>query len=283
MMKRGLQKGDVFALHVPNCIEYPILLYGVSLVGGIVTTLNPQFTEEELKFQLQNSRTKYIITLPSLAGKIARIAPTVGIREVFVLGSAPGCTPFAALLSDNGRTRGFKVNPKKDVFCLPYSSGTTGLPKGVMLTHYNLVAHIFMLDSLRKLLPESPNQLVALVFMPFYHIAMLSGALGFTLFQGNKVVTMAKFDGELLLQSAQKFKVRTAYGAYMYSTQGYFGVIGNRSLYSQKHCKMSRTNKLKQNIDLHLIFLIQSNSNGKLILLPKTTSKSHLNWSFLTV
>ena len=207
MIKRGLQKGDVFALHLPNCIEYPILLYGVPLVGGVVTTLNPNFTDDELAFQLKNSRAKYIITTPTSADKIRLVTSRLRMEEVFVLGSSPGCTSFATLIRDDGRAHGFKVDPRNDLFCLPYSSGTTGFPKGVMLTHHNLVAQSSILASLLKLIPQPSSQAVSLAFLPFYHIYMLTLALGLQLYRGDKVVLLAKFDGEFMLQCIQKFKV----------------------------------------------------------------------------
>ena len=205
MIKRGLQKGDVFALHLPNLPEYPILLYGVSSVGGVVTTLNPRYTQEELVFQLKNCRAKYIITMPPFVEKIKQVSSEVGISEIFVLGNALGCTPFSVLLADDGGARGFKVNPREDLFCLPYSSGTTGLPKGVMWTHYNLVAHTLIRDF--SPVEQNPEQDVLLGFLPFFHSMLLSGALGGFLFQGNKIVSMSQFDGELMLKFIQKYKV----------------------------------------------------------------------------
>ena len=208
MINRGLQKGDVFALHLPNVAEYPILLYGVPLVGGIITPLNPHCTDEELTFQLKSSRAKYIITTPPFAEKIKNITTRLGmVKEVFVLGNAPGCTPFADLIGDGCKTCGFKVDPRNDVFCLPYSSGTTGLPKGVMLTHRNLVAYTAIRFAMAPPSSQRSSQPVTLIFLPLYHIYMLSAGLGLQLYRGSKVVLIAKYDGESMLQCIQKFRV----------------------------------------------------------------------------
>ena len=190
MIKRGLQKGDVFAIHLPSVPEYAIVLYGVPLVGGVITTLNPNFTEDELLHRMQLAKAKYIITTPLHAELIQRVCSKVGMKEVFVLGSAPDCTSLSTLLKDDGSARGFDVDPRNDLFYILYSSGTTGLPKGVMLTHRNLVARTVAKSSMKPAASLESEQEAVLVFMPMFGSYMLGFALISGLYLGKKVVCM---------------------------------------------------------------------------------------------
>ena len=206
MIKRGLQKGDVFAIHLPNVPEYAIVLYGVPLVAGVITTLNPNYTEDELLHKMQLTKAKYIITTPSHAELIQRVSSKVGMKEVFVLGSAPGCTSFSTLLEDDGSARGFDVDPRNDVFYILYSSGTTGVPKGVMLTHRNLVTLAVLQSSVEQAASLVSEQEAMLVFMPFFGAFMLCLALICGLYLGKKLVCMEKFDEALMVQYMERFK-----------------------------------------------------------------------------
>jgi len=143
LAKRGFQKGDVMAIYSPNLPEYAIAFQAVAMLGGINTTVNPLYTAGELAHQLEDSGAKYLLTVPPfLANAKAAAAEAGGIREIFVFGEAEGATPFASLLQSDGSLPPVHLDPMQDVIVLPYSSGTTGLPKGVMLTHYNLVSNV---------------------------------------------------------------------------------------------------------------------------------------------
>ena len=207
MIKRGLQKGDVFAIHLPKVPDYAIVLYGVPLVGGVTTPLNPNFTEDELLHRMQLTKAKYIITTPSHADLLQRVSSRVGMKELFVLGSAPGCTSLSTLLEDDGSARGFDVDPRNDVFYILYTSGTTGLPKGVMLTHRNLVTRMVAKSSMKPAAKLESDQEAVLVFLPFFGSYMLGFALICALFLGQKVVCMETFDEALMVQYIEKFKV----------------------------------------------------------------------------
>src|SRR3989441_9546416 len=137
LAQRGFKKGDVFAIFSPNCLEYAILFHAVAMLGGVNTTLNPLYTAEEAAFQLKDARAKLLATASLGIDKARAAAKAANVEELFVFGEAEGATPFAALLESDGEVPRVEINPKEDLVALPYSSGTTGLPKGVMLTHYN--------------------------------------------------------------------------------------------------------------------------------------------------
>jgi acyl-CoA synthetase (AMP-forming)/AMP-acid ligase II len=138
---RGFRQGDVFAIYAPNCLEYAVAFHAVASLGGITTTANPLYTVDELTCQLDDAGAVYLLTVPALMEKASQAAERAGVRELFVVGEAPGATPFASLLDGAGETPAVAIDPREDLVVLPYSSGTTGLPKGVMLTHRNLVAN----------------------------------------------------------------------------------------------------------------------------------------------
>jgi acyl-CoA synthetase (AMP-forming)/AMP-acid ligase II len=135
-----LSKGDVVAILLPNMPEYPVVFLGTAMAGAASTTLNPAYTSREIAAQLADSGASVVVTTPECLDK-ARTASGPGVRLV-VLGQASGdAIGFDDLLSAAWPVPTVDIDPAADLAALPYSSGTTGLPKGVMLTHRNLVAN----------------------------------------------------------------------------------------------------------------------------------------------
>ena len=137
---RGFGKGDVLALSSPNLPEYAVAMYGAMAAGGVVTGANPLLTAGELAGQLADAGASILVTVPPFLDTAKAAAGRAGVGEVLVFGEAEGATPFASLLATGGPPPEVEIDPARDLAALPYSSGTTGLPKGVELTHANLVA-----------------------------------------------------------------------------------------------------------------------------------------------
>jgi acyl-CoA synthetase (AMP-forming)/AMP-acid ligase II len=205
--ERGFRKGDVFAIFSPNVPEYALAFHGVAAAGGISSTINPLYTVDELAFQLRDSNARYLLTIPQFLDRALDAAKQVGIEEVFVLGEAEGATPFAALMSTSGAAPQVSIEPSADLVVLPYSSGTTGLPKGVMLTHQNIVANIC-----QSLVPHSTSENDVIIgVLPFFHIYGMTVIMNTAIHLGATIVTMPRFDLEEFLTLLQDQKVTRAY------------------------------------------------------------------------
>ena len=204
---RGFGKGDVFAIYSPNVPEYAVAFFGAATAGGVNTTVNPLYTAGELKRQLVGARAKFLVTIPQFLDKAQDAAAGTSVEEVFVFGEAEGATPFTALSGSDNEPPDVDIDPREDLVALPYSSGTTGLPKGVMLTHHNLVANLCQTHTVERLSDEE----VLIGILPFYHIygmvVIMSGALR----AGATIVTMPRFDLEQFLELMQTYGVTMAY------------------------------------------------------------------------
>jgi len=198
---RGFGPGDVLALWAPNQPQWAGVALGAMAAGGTVTGANPACTERELVGQLADSRASVLVMIPPLAPAARAAAAATGVRELIVLGEADGATPVAALL-DHGAPAPGAADPAA-VALLPYSSGTTGLPKGVMLTHANLVTSVRQLGTGVRLTPDDTTVALA----PFYHVMGFVVSLAVPLAAGATVVTMPRFDLARFLALVQRHRV----------------------------------------------------------------------------
>lgn len=199
---RGLRRGEVFAIYSPNLPEYAVAFHAVSLLGGIVTTINPAYTVSELSHQLADSRTRYLLTTPAFLDKATQAARENNLREVFVFGDS-----FDALATSQGPVPDVTINPAHDLVALPYSSGTTGLPKGVMLTHRNLVANVLQCASVFSVREDD----TVMAVLPFFHIYGMEVIMNTGLHVGATIVTMPRFDLKEFLQTLEKYRITYAF------------------------------------------------------------------------
>ncbi|XP_011143611.1 4-coumarate--CoA ligase 2 [Harpegnathos saltator] len=220
----GLKKGDVVALVTPNLPDSALGFLGILSAGLICTTMNPQYMADEISRQLTESNAKAIITSTAIASMVLTAANACLPPQtpIIVIDDRTKPIPEGCILFDDLITRGKSLpdtNPSRcsidDVAVLPFSSGTTGLPKGVMLTHRNLVSNINMCEySLgdNKFLPTTDTfQDVIPAVLPFFHIYGLNGMLLPGLSKGRKFVTIPKFVPEIYLSVLEKTKATVLY------------------------------------------------------------------------
>ena len=148
---------------MPNLPEYAVAFHGAARAGGKATTANPLYTARELEHQLEDSESRFLLTVPQFLDVAPTAAEAAGVEEIFVVGEAEGATPLSELMGDPADAPEVDISGD-DLAVLPYSSGTTGLPKGVMLTHQNLVANIVQIqDAFPDLRRRHPDRGPALL------------------------------------------------------------------------------------------------------------------------
>lgn len=205
--KIGFRKGDVFGILSPNIPEYAIIFHAVATLGGVNTPINPLYTENEIAHQLKDAGAKFLVTAPQFLEKARAAADAAGITNLYIFGEAPGWVSFDSLLESDGVVPAVKINPKEDLVALPYSSGTTGLPKGVMLTHHNLISNMRQMEGLDYFTSED----TLLCVLPLFHIYGLVVILNMGLYLGATIVMMPRFDLEQFLKAVSKYRVTLAH------------------------------------------------------------------------
>lgn len=202
----GIRKNDVVALYSPNSPEFAIVFHAVARLGATLTTANPANTAHELAQQLVDAGPKILITTAALADKArAAISDAGRAIELITTDDAPGVRSLASIARDADPSP-ISIDPDTDVVVLPYSSGTTGLPKGVMLTHRNLIANLLQIDAIER------GDLRALIgVLPFFHIYGMVVVMNFGLMRGATIVTLARFELEPFLKALQDWPIAVAH------------------------------------------------------------------------
>ncbi|PVH95026.1 acetyl-CoA synthetase-like protein [Periconia macrospinosa] len=219
------QKGDVLALYTPNCIDTPAVTWGCHWAGGVLSPANPAYTVEELAFQLKDSGAKALVTQLPFIKNAQAAANKVGIPLDRVILIGDECDPsrtvkhFMSIRNPSGTSRYRRTkaaNPAEDLAFLVYSSGTTGHPKGVMLTHRNIVSNIMMLIAGEggnlswKGGPDNQGDKI-LAFLPFFHIYGLTCLIHQSLYTGLTLIVMPRFDLQDFCKFVQAYKVTFSY------------------------------------------------------------------------
>ncbi len=214
LAERGFSRGDIFAFYAVNSPEYAIAFLAVAKLGGTVTTVNPLYTEGELQHQLEDSGASFLITNPDFFDRAGAAARAAGVTQLYVFGETEGATSFAELMVSE-RTASTtpqevpaaQIDRRTDLVVLPYSSGTTGLPKGVKLTHYNLIANLQQIAGVAPGSDYAVTEDDTLIgVLPFFHIYGMIMML-YSLMRGCTLVALPRFDLEHFLTTLERYKV----------------------------------------------------------------------------
>lgn len=230
---KGLKKGDRVASMLPNSPQSVVTYYGALMAGGVVVQINPLFTERELSYQIEDSGAKFIICLDILLPRVSKVREQTDLEHIIVTKIADYLPfpknlvyPFiqkrqykmVVKIEENANTHYFKniiengsenydpveVDPKEDLALLQYTGGTTGRPKGVELTHFNLVSNVEMCTSWLYKLDE--NEEIVLGVLPFFHVYGMTTVMNLSIMFGAKMILLPKFDPETVLKSIEKYK-----------------------------------------------------------------------------
>jgi acyl-CoA synthetase (AMP-forming)/AMP-acid ligase II len=205
---RGIGKGDVVGILSPNTPYYAVVFHGILRAGATATTINALYTADEVAHQLHDAGAKMLFTVSVLLPNAAPGAAKAGITDVVVLDQAEGYPSLSELLANDHPVPEVEINPAEDLAVLPYSSGTTALPKGVMLTHRNLVANLVQCQPI--LSDVGPNTRI-LAVLPFFHIYGMQVLMNNGLYIGGVVVTLPKFDLPEFLRVIAEHKTDRVY------------------------------------------------------------------------
>ncbi len=207
LVEHGFRRGDVVGIMSPNLPEYAIVFHGVAMAGGAVTTINPTYTAGEVKHQLEDAGARILITVPPFLETARQAVVETAVEKIYVIGDSDAAPSLTALMGEP-LAEPVPVDGE-DVVALPYSSGTTGLSKGVMLTHRNLVANLEQASAMVKV--DQDEVLIAV--LPFFHIYGMQVLMNLGLRVGASIVTMPRFDLEQFLQLHEQYGVTRSFVA----------------------------------------------------------------------
>lgn len=230
----GLQKGERVAVMLPNCPQGVISFFGILMAGGVVVQTNPTYTERELEYQMKDSGAKMILAMDILFPRVSAVASRTDIEHIIVT-AIKEYLPFPKNLiypfiqkkqygivinvEHEGNHHLFSeimkrkiteevdtvpIDVNDDLALLQYTGGTTGFPKGVMLTHKNLLANTKMCNAWLYKNKRGEERILAI--LPFFHVYGMTTVLVLSVMEGNTMIIMPKFDVEATLKTIQKQK-----------------------------------------------------------------------------
>ncbi|MGE4323753.1 MAG: long-chain fatty acid--CoA ligase [Sphingobium sp.] len=226
----GVRKGDRVGLYLPNTPHYVAAYYGAMMAGATVVNFSPLYTAAELEHQVEDSGTRILFTLSATAllptahevldnsslerlivGTIAEVLPPAKsvLYRLFKRGETasvphdPRITAFADLGRHGDQPTAVDIDPEADIALLQYTGGTTGTPKGAMLSHQNLTANARQVQMLDPH-PEAPDRIIAV--LPFFHVFANTCTLNRTVLNGGEMVMLPRFEAVQVLAAIQRTK-----------------------------------------------------------------------------
>lgn len=226
----GVQKGDRVAIMLPNSPQVVIAYYAVLMIGAVVVQVNPMLTERELIYQISDSEAERIVCLDLLIDRVLRVKKETCLKEIIVT-SIKDYLPFpknwlyAFKLKKEGAsipkhdqikpltsliTSGevepvdVDIDVHNDLALIQYTGGTTGFPKGAMLTHFNLVANTYQVAS--WFYKVKGEQVRILGVLPLFHVYGMTTVMNFAIQSAGTMILLPKFDIRQLLKAIQRYR-----------------------------------------------------------------------------
>jgi long-chain acyl-CoA synthetase len=226
-----IQPGDRVGLVLPNCVYYPIAFFAIAKCGGVVVNCNPLYTEKELRHQILDSGARIMVTIDvtEIANKLVSLAEPCGLsavifcpmadilpfptsllyrlakrKDILRAPSDPRFRRYRDLIANDGKITPQKVDPLRDIAVLQYTGGTTGTPKGAMLTHANLYANAVQNGLFAPEVTPGKDRILAVI--PFFHVFALTSGLNHPILAGIEIIALPRFDLKQVLQTIDKKK-----------------------------------------------------------------------------
>lgn len=249
LQRLGASKGTKVGLCLPNCPTFLIAYYGILKTGATVVNYNPLYSAREVAHQIEDSHTDIMVTL-DLAMLMEKLEPLLSITRLqkLVVGRFTDLLTFPKnilfpilkakdqakvrasdkilwwheFLNNDGKVVPVQINPLKDIAVLQYTGGTTGVPKGAMLSHMNIYANAVQCYSH---FPEAGEHEIMLAVLPFFHVFAMTVCLNMAVLAGMEIVTIPRFDLKLTLKEIKRKRPR-----YMPAIPAIFNAINNTDL-----------------------------------------------------
>ena len=229
--KLGVDKGVKVGLFLPNCPQFVVAYFGILKAGGTVVNYSPLYSEEELAYQIDDSETDIMVTLglaalyPKMAALLARtrirklvvgqlqdvlpfpknlLFPLLKRSEIAKVPDDDDHVPFRRLLDNDGGHEPPEIDPREDIAVFQYTGGTTGVPKGAMLSHANLHANIHQALQWNPTLEPGRERMMGV--LPFFHVFAMTVVMNFTIAIGGAIVMRPRFELDPVLQDITKKK-----------------------------------------------------------------------------
>jgi long-chain acyl-CoA synthetase len=230
-LKELIKPKDRVGLLLPNCVYYPIAYFAILKCGATVVNCNPLYTASELEHQILDSGAQVMVTIDvaPITNKLIGLADSCDLRSVIVCPMAdilpfptnflyriakrkdiaripadPRFKQYSEIIANDGKITPYPVDPLKDIAVLQYTGGTTGIPKGAMLTHANLYANAFQMEEFAMEMTPGKDKMLAVI--PFFHVFAMTSAMNNPILSGIEIVALPRFDVKQVLKTIDKTK-----------------------------------------------------------------------------
>ncbi|HUX98917.1 MAG TPA: long-chain fatty acid--CoA ligase [Candidatus Deferrimicrobium sp.] len=226
LLQLGIKKGDVVAIWLPNSPYFSIAYFAILSVGATVTAISPLFVGREMAYQIQDSGAQYLIMIDRFFRHYKKEKENLKLKKTIIV-NVEGQVPkqeeveeiihYNTLMAQNPEPKPLPkvdINPKKDIAVIQYTGGTTGLPKGALLSHYNIISNIYQIKQVSDYMQKEylKSDLMAISILPWYHIYGQTCELAVSPITGSMAFVLAVFDVGKIVDLIKKEKPNTMLG-----------------------------------------------------------------------